>query len=71
MELGKLLDKVPIPVKESMEEPSAKVNVLLQSYISRLKLDGFALVNLSKRERDREVEKAERRRFIVRVLMHV
>lgn len=44
MELGKLLDKVPIPVKESMEEPSAKVNVLLQSYISRLKLEGFALV---------------------------
>lgn len=44
MELGKLLDKVPIPVKESMEEPSAKINVLLQSYISRLKLDGFALV---------------------------
>lgn len=44
MELGKLLDKVPIPVKESMEEPSAKVNVLLQAYISRLKLDGFALV---------------------------
>ncbi len=44
MELGKLLDKVPIPVKESMDEPTAKVNVLLQAYISRLKLDGFALV---------------------------
>ena len=26
-----------------MEEPSAKINVLLQSYISQLKLEGFAL----------------------------
>lgn len=43
MELAKLLDKVPIPVKESIEEPSAKVNVLLQAYISRLTLEGFAL----------------------------
>eukprot|EP01083_Nonionella_stella_P140495 430948_1 len=43
LELAKLLDKVPIPVKESIEEPSAKVNVLLQAYISRLKLEGFAL----------------------------
>jgi len=42
-ELRKLLDRVPIPVKETMEEPSAKVNVLLQAYISKLKLDGFAL----------------------------
>lgn len=44
VELTKLLDKVPIPVKESIEEPSAKVNVLLQSYISRLGLEGFALM---------------------------
>ena len=36
--------QVPIPVKETIEEPSAKVNVLLQAYISRLKLDGFALL---------------------------
>jgi pre-mRNA-splicing helicase BRR2 len=43
MELAKLLDKVPIPVKESIEEPTAKVNVLLQAFISRLKLEGFAL----------------------------
>ena len=27
-----------------MEEPAAKINVLLQSYISQLKLEGFALV---------------------------
>jgi pre-mRNA-splicing helicase BRR2 len=42
-ELRKLLERVPIPVKESMEEPSAKVNVLLQAYISGLRLEGFAL----------------------------
>ena len=44
MELLKLLERVPIPIKESIEEPSAKVNVLLQSYISQLKLEGFALM---------------------------
>lgn len=36
---------MPIPVKEGVEEPSAKVNVLLQAYISRLKLEGFALIS--------------------------
>lgn len=45
LELAKLIDTVPIPIKESIEEPSAKVNVLLQAYISQLKLDGFALVS--------------------------
>lgn len=44
VELEKLLERVPVPVKESMEESSAKVNVLLQAYISQLKLDGFALL---------------------------
>jgi pre-mRNA-splicing helicase BRR2 len=44
IELAKLLERVPIPIKESLEEPSAKVNVLLQAYISCLKLDGFALL---------------------------
>lgn len=44
LELAKLAGKVPIPVKESPSEPSAKVNILLQAYISRLRLDGFALV---------------------------
>lgn len=44
LELVKLSSRVPIPVKESPHEPSAKVNMLLQAYISRLKLDGFALV---------------------------
>jgi pre-mRNA-splicing helicase BRR2 len=44
MELAKLLERVPIPVKEGMDESTAKINVLLQSYISQLKLDGFALM---------------------------
>lgn len=44
LELAKLLGKVPIPVKEGVEEPQAKINVLLQAYISRLKLDGLALM---------------------------
>ncbi|GMT33326.1 hypothetical protein PFISCL1PPCAC_24623 [Pristionchus fissidentatus] len=43
IELQKLAEHVPIPIKESLDEPSAKVNVLLQAYISQLKLDGFAL----------------------------
>ena len=44
MELSLATDRVPIPVKENIDDPSAKINVLLQSYISQLKLDGFALV---------------------------
>ena len=44
-ELTRLLERVPIPVKESIEEPTAKTNVLLQAYISRLNLDGFALLS--------------------------
>ncbi|KXN91384.1 hypothetical protein AN958_00907 [Leucoagaricus sp. SymC.cos] len=44
IELSKLLERVPIPIKESVEEPAAKINVLLQAYISQLKLDGFVLV---------------------------
>lgn len=45
LELQKLMERVPIPVKESIEEPSAKVNVLLQAYISQLKLEGLALMS--------------------------
>ena len=44
LELAKLLGRVPIPVKEGMEDPQAKINVLLQAYISRLKLEGLALM---------------------------
>ncbi|OIT02200.1 dexh-box atp-dependent rna helicase dexh12 [Nicotiana attenuata] len=43
MELAKLLDRVPIPIKESLEESSAKMNALLQAYISQLKLKGLSL----------------------------
>ncbi|VDK71756.1 unnamed protein product, partial [Onchocerca ochengi] len=43
LELQKLAEYVPVPIKESLEESSAKVNVLLQAYISQLKLEGFAL----------------------------
>ncbi|KAI8927207.1 Sec63 Brl domain-containing protein [Entophlyctis helioformis] len=45
LELAKMMERVPIPVKESVEEPTAKINVLLQSYISQLKLEGFALMS--------------------------
>ncbi|XP_038704664.1 DExH-box ATP-dependent RNA helicase DExH12-like [Tripterygium wilfordii] len=45
VELVKLLDHVPIPIKESVEEPSAKINVLLQAYISQLKLEGLSLTS--------------------------
>ncbi|KAJ6748412.1 DEXH-BOX ATP-DEPENDENT RNA HELICASE DEXH12-LIKE [Salix purpurea] len=45
MELTKLMDRVPIPIKESLEEPSAKINVLLQAYISQLKLEGLSLTS--------------------------
>lgn len=43
LELLRLAERVPIPIKESLEEPTAKVNVLLQAYISNLSLDGLAL----------------------------
>eukprot|EP00095_Tigriopus_kingsejongensis_P005132 snap_masked-scaffold100_size373717-processed-gene-2.9 protein:Tk05132 transcript:snap_masked-scaffold100_size373717-processed-gene-2.9-mRNA-1 annotation:"u5 small nuclear ribonucleoprotein 200 kda helicase" len=45
LELHKLMERVPIPVKESVEEPSAKINILLQAYISHLQFDGFALMS--------------------------
>ncbi|GJR13536.1 DExH-box ATP-dependent RNA helicase DExH12-like protein [Tanacetum coccineum] len=47
MEHAKLLDRVPIPIKEEgLEEPSAKINVLLQAYISQLKLEeGLSLTS--------------------------
>lgn len=42
-EVSKLIERAPIPIKEKESDPLAKINVLLQAYISRLKLDGFAL----------------------------
>jgi len=45
IELARLSQRVPIPVKEAIDEPTAKVNILLQAYISNLSLEGFALVS--------------------------
>jgi len=42
-EIHDLYSRVPIPIKSDIEEASTKVNVLLQAYISNLKLEGFAL----------------------------
>jgi pre-mRNA-splicing helicase BRR2 len=44
IELQKFIDKVPIPVKGgSLDEGPTKINILLQAYISRFKLDGYDL----------------------------
>jgi len=43
IELATLAERVPIPVKESIEEPTAKINILLQAYISNMSLEGFSL----------------------------
>lgn len=42
-EVARLGEKCPIPIKDGMGEPTAKISILLQAYISRLRLDGFAL----------------------------
>lgn len=44
IELKKLMESSPVPINETVEDPLAKVNILLQAYISKLKLDGFALM---------------------------
>ncbi|KAK1370136.1 hypothetical protein POM88_036228 [Heracleum sosnowskyi] len=45
MELAKLLDRIPIPIKESLEEPCAEINVLLQAYVSQPKLERLSLTS--------------------------
>ena len=45
VELARLLERVPIPVKESLDEPSAKINVLLQAHISGMSLEGLSLMS--------------------------
>ena len=37
------LERVLIPVQEGVDDPAAKMNALLQAYISGLKLDGLVL----------------------------
>ena len=44
-EIEKLMLKVPIPIKGSIEEPASKVSILLQSYISQYKLEGYAIAS--------------------------
>lgn len=43
LEVQRLAEIVPIPVKDPVGEASAKVNVLLQAYVSNLQLDGLVL----------------------------
>lgn len=45
LEINKLMEKCPIPIKELPTEPIAKINILLQTYISRLNLEGYALIS--------------------------
>ncbi|KAG0662889.1 DEIH-box ATPase [Maudiozyma exigua] len=42
-EIHELYARVPIPIKSEIDESSTKVNLLLQAFISNIKLDGFAL----------------------------
>ncbi|CAK9439905.1 uncharacterized protein LODBEIA_P40050 [Lodderomyces beijingensis] len=44
LEISKLMEKCPIPIRESPVEPLAKINILLQTYVSRINLEGYALV---------------------------
>lgn len=42
VEIAKLAERVPIPIKESLDEPSAKCNILLQvGYLGFMKLCGL------------------------------
>lgn len=43
VELSRLYTTVPIPVKGPVDDPKSKVNILLQCYISRVDLEGYAL----------------------------
>jgi pre-mRNA-splicing helicase BRR2 len=45
VELSKLVELVPIPIKGGAEDSTSKINVLLQAYVSRLSLEGFALMS--------------------------
>jgi len=45
VELAALCERVPVPIKEPpTEDALAKVNILLQAFISQLPLEGFALM---------------------------
>ena len=42
-ELAKLIETVPVPIKGSPDDSNTKINILLQTYIGRLPLEGYAL----------------------------
>lgn len=42
-ELVKMVESVPVPIKGSADDSTSKISVLLQAYISRLPLEGYAL----------------------------
>ena len=43
IELVRFMERVPVPVKGAMEEAGTKINILLQAYISRFKMEGYDL----------------------------
>jgi pre-mRNA-splicing helicase BRR2 len=43
LELNKFIEKVPIPVKGSIDEPATKINILLQVFISKFRTEGYDL----------------------------
>ncbi len=43
VEVKKLSEIVPIPIKDAIDSPPAKVNILLQAFIACLRLDGLVL----------------------------
>ncbi|KAJ2800857.1 Pre-mRNA splicing, partial [Coemansia furcata] len=43
VEVSRLAERVPVPVRDSADSPAAKAAVLVQAYVARLNLPGFAL----------------------------
>ena len=43
IEIQKLINSVPIPVKTTLDDPLSKINVLLQCYISKINLEGYSI----------------------------
>jgi pre-mRNA-splicing helicase BRR2 len=45
IELQRLYDQIPIPIKGSLEDYTSKVNILVQSYICKLNMEGLAIIS--------------------------
>ncbi|KAJ2744981.1 Pre-mRNA splicing [Coemansia sp. BCRC 34301] len=43
VEVARLAERVPVPVRDSVDSPEAKAAVLVQAHVARLQLAGFAL----------------------------